>query len=105
MSVDAAGRRSFVRMVLVLVAGFVVVVGSAFVEGGPDDPYPRGKRGYDVSFPQCGDALPVRFDFGIVGITGGRSFTQNPCLAEQFAWAESAALPAGLYVNLMAPVG
>lgn len=44
-------------------------------------------RGADVSFPQCGTALPTGQDFGIVGVNGGKPTTENPCLATQLAWA------------------
>ena len=36
--------------------------------------------GYDVSYPQCGKELPVSAAFGIVGVTGGRVYSPNPCL-------------------------
>ena len=51
---------------------------------------------YDVSYPQCGRALPDAFTYAIVGVNGGRVFSANPCLAEnqdgeadasQLAWA------------------
>lgn len=44
-------------------------------------------RGADVSFPQCGKALPAGQDFGIVGVNAGRPTTVNPCLAQQLGWA------------------
>jgi hypothetical protein len=44
-------------------------------------------RGYDISYPQCGDPLPKGGAFGIVGINGGAPLTSNKCLSEQFRWA------------------
>ena len=58
--------------------------------------------GNDVSWPQCDGPLPGPHDVGVVGVTDGRPFTSNPCLASQFAWARASTLPGGaqLYVNL-----
>ena len=43
--------------------------------------------GMDVSWPQCGETLPTSPAFGIIGVNGGTAANQNPCLAEQLAWA------------------
>jgi hypothetical protein len=61
--------------------------------------------GIDVSWPQCGDALPEAFGFAIVGVNGGRVYSPNPCLAapdqpSQLAWAGP---EADLYVNTANP--
>jgi hypothetical protein len=55
----------------------------------------------DVSFPQCGGALPGRgdSDAGILGTNNGVSFTRNPCLVTQLAWAKRLALPPAFYAN------
>lgn len=68
--------------------------------------YPSGSSGYDVSYPN-GTALPTgSYAFGIVGVTGGRAFTNNSYLAGQFVWAKSGTGAApSLYMNLNAPVG
>ena len=62
--------------------------------------------GNDVSWPQCGKALPESPVFAIVGVTGGLANNTNPCLAEQLAWAEEETLTdatgqpdVALYVN------
>lgn len=77
----------------------LVAARDAAAEGG----LPSGASGYDVSWPQCGGNLPSlgSFDFAIVGVNGGKAFTQNPCLDSQFAWAKTGRWGAtpGLYVN------
>ena len=64
--------------------------------------------GNDISFPQCPTgAEPPGPAFAIVGVTGGRPFSPNPCLAREFAWALSATSPTqphlGLYMNVANP--
>ena len=44
--------------------------------------YQTGSVGVDVSYPNCGVAVP-KSAFGIVGVTGGLVYSENPCLAEQ----------------------
>ncbi|HEX8771207.1 MAG TPA: LysM peptidoglycan-binding domain-containing protein [Acidimicrobiales bacterium] len=61
-------------------------------------------RGYDVSYPQCGEALPTSVAFAIVGVNGGRPFTVNPCLKTEMAWAGKVAdEPRRFYVNTSNP--
>lgn len=43
--------------------------------------------GADVSYPECGGALPLGQAFGVVGVNGGRANTLNPCLAGELSWA------------------
>ena len=63
--------------------------------------------GYDISWPQCNKSYPGGvFGVGIVGVNGGRAFTSNPCLADQYEWASSGWRAAGVYMNLNgAPAG
>lgn len=61
--------------------------------------------GVDVSWPQCGATLPDAFGFAIVGVTGGRVYSANPCLGpgeteSQLAWAGP---EADLYMNTANP--
>jgi hypothetical protein len=56
--------------------------------------------GYDISYPQCGKALPVAPAFTIVGVNGGKPFTPNPCLAAELAWGGAGTM---LYVNTSNP--
>jgi hypothetical protein len=63
---------------------------------------PKTPTGYDISYPQCGGAYPTNIAFGIVGVTRGLVFSENPCLgaggtgASQLAWAGQ---NAELYMN------
>jgi hypothetical protein len=60
--------------------------------------------GNDVSWPQCGKALPKAQTFGIVGVNNGLANNTNPCLAAQMSWAGSSTGGTGqpavaVYVN------
>ena len=93
------------RLVAIALAlTFSLLLVPAASAGGP---YPTGSTGYDVSWPQCGATLPAQpFGFAIVGATGGRAFYTNPCLRQQFDWAEAGTdAPAALYMNLNYPAG
>ncbi|MEA2687018.1 MAG: hypothetical protein QOE93_2213 [Actinomycetota bacterium] len=61
--------------------------------------------GKDISWPQCPVGLPAPGEFGIVGVTGGRPYTVNPCLTSQFEWAEATPGGAGFYMNTANPGG
>jgi hypothetical protein len=61
-----------------------------------------GLFGWDISYPQCGGPRPdARGEFAIIGVTGGRAFKYNRCLAEEWAWARQTA--AGIYLNVNFP--
>ncbi|GAC1449661.1 MAG: hypothetical protein PVSMB4_08000 [Ktedonobacterales bacterium] len=64
--------------------------------------YVATTTGYDISWPQCGGAYPASpYGFGIVGITDGRAYTQNPCLASEYQWATHGTASApSVYMNL-----
>ncbi|HEY7780579.1 MAG TPA: hypothetical protein VIC85_10255 [Ktedonobacterales bacterium] len=66
----------------------------------------RGRAtGFDISWPQCGYEYPTApYSFGIIGVTGGRPYTQNPCLREEYIWALDAVDTApSVYMNLDFP--
>lgn len=63
-----------------------------------------GATGYDVSWPQCGGAMPPSSSIGIVGVDDGHPFSQNPCLTQELAWS-STSTTQGLYMVLDSPVG
>jgi hypothetical protein len=71
--------RSVVVAVAVLVTAAFGVTGTASAA--------VSTIGYDVSYPQCGKALPNSQAFGIVGVNGGKATTANPCLKDQLVWA------------------
>jgi hypothetical protein len=65
----------------------------------------RSAYGHDISWPQCDGPLPgAGYGHGIVGVTGGRPFRHNRCLAEQWRWATSGGAGGGVYINLAAAV-
>jgi hypothetical protein len=57
--------------------------------------YPTGTTGYDVSWPNCSATAPRNPQFGIVGVSDGTGYSQNPCLVQEAAWFPSI----NLYVN------
>jgi hypothetical protein len=64
--------------------------------------------GNDVSWPQCGKALPKGQTFGIVGVNNGLANNTNPCLNTELAWARGSKGGTGqpkvaLYVNTANP--
>lgn len=88
------------RLLPLLVVGFLLVGGPALAAG-PDN---SSVTGNDVSYPQCGKALPSRPAFGIVGVNGGKASTLNPCFSTQITWAKASVggtsqPAAALYVN------
>ena len=62
------------------------------------DPYASGSTGYDVSYPQCPGTVAPAGTFAIVGVNGGRPFTQNSCLSTEYAVAPKSPAPS-LYIN------
>lgn len=69
----------------------------------PGSPYPSGAQGYDISWPQCGQAYPPGGNaVAVVGANDGYPFSVNPCLASEASWAGPAL---SLYINLASPGG
>ena len=60
--------------------------------------------GVDVSWPQCDGIPSLAAGFAIVGVNGGRPFTDNPCLGQQVAYAKQRS-GYSAYLNLDAPRG
>lgn len=73
----------------------IPVVGSSYI---------ASNLGYDLSYNTF--AYPFGFNFGIVGITGGKAFIHNNRLVSEYSWAKFGlgAAPT-FYMNLNAPYG
>ncbi len=99
-----AQRRWFVRGAAVPLALCLLVMlapGAA-----ADGIYTSGWSGNDISWPQCGGAYPVGsfYRYGVVDVTSGHAFRNNPCFAGQYAWAAGMA-PEAVYLNLNEDLG
>jgi hypothetical protein len=70
------------------------------------NPYHDLSPGIDISYPQCNMGLQIyKSSFIIIGVSGGKSFKSNPCLAPEFSWATKAKVPISFYMNLNFPTG
>ena len=59
--------------------------------------------GYDISWPQCGGSFPRNPAFGIVGVSDGRPYYDNPCLGSEYTWASAASRGPALYMSTADP--
>ena len=85
-----------------LTAGLSLGAGGTAPAAGAEVELTARTIGYDVSYPQCGRALPADADFALIGVDGGRPFDPNPCLSEQLAWGLTSGRPA-YYLNTANP--
>jgi hypothetical protein len=87
---------------LLLTAAPAVLLTSAPAMAAPTS---SGGTGYDVSYPQCGATPPSRPLFAIVGVSDGRPWNDNPCLASEYAWARTStsSRPIDFYMNTANP--
>ncbi|MBU6323294.1 hypothetical protein KGQ55_01240 [Patescibacteria group bacterium] len=66
--------------------------------------YVPSNLGYDLSYNAS--SYPVdAFNFGIIGITGGKAFVHNERLISEYAWARFGSVAPTVYMNLNAPFG
>lgn len=70
------------KLFLALVVAVTAVVAMAGSTASASAVYSTGSIGVDVSYPNCGVAVP-KVAFGIVGVTGGLVYSKNPCAAAQ----------------------
>jgi hypothetical protein len=93
-ALDPAGRIVGERLLAGAALAWVIFPTMALAS--PASPlYPTGTTGYDVSWPNCSASAPRNPTFGIVGVSDGTGYSQNPCLAQEAAWFPSV----NLYVN------
>lgn len=93
------GTRRVVRTVAVAVTA-ILGLATAGAAATSSDP------GYDISWPQCSRAdggyglplPPTDAPMVVIGLTAGRPFTVNPCLAEQVGWARRYGVPTSAYL-------
>jgi cell division septation protein DedD len=107
---DSAGTPALVTALRIIVPAVLLGVGSLVLvflasAGSQSSPYPAGGRGHDISFPQCNRPLPHIEAFAVIGVTGGRPFTSNPCLFNEYAWATLAPTAPSLYMNISGAFG
>jgi hypothetical protein len=89
--------RTLRRVIIFSAALFVaLVVVAQPAKAAPGSPYPTGSTGYDVSWPNCTATPPKHPAFGIVGVSDGTGYSQNPCLAQEAGWFSP---NLSLYVN------
>jgi hypothetical protein len=60
--------------------------------------------GFDISWPQCGGAMPASSSVAIVGADDGHQFSDNPCLRQEAQWASTATIR-GQYMVVDSPDG
>lgn len=96
-----------VRLTFVFLVGFLLSLSSfIFPATAAASTLDLGAPGFDISFPECHRSLPVSPQGNlVVGVNGGRAFTQNPCFASEYRWAASAGYSPSLYMNINYPSG
>ena len=97
---------SFARKLLVAVLASIsltTAVSTSAVARPAPRPTTSTITGNDISWPQCGKAYPTGSAFGIVGVTDGKPYFGNTCLASEYAWAAATPGGAGFYMNTANP--
>lgn len=104
-------QRRFGRLSALMAVATVLALSTVISSAHAEAPQAADSAvGIDVSWPQCGSALPDGMPFAVVGVTGGTAASSNPCLAEQLSWAFATTTGANphqsrvqLYVNTANP--
>jgi hypothetical protein len=84
----AAGAvvHSTVASTAVATSAQVNVVPALAVRNHKREPVAGQRYGMDVSWPQCGVALPqIKLDFAVIGLTDGHASSVSPCLEDQIS--------------------
>jgi hypothetical protein len=85
------------------VAAICAVQGTVSASASAAGPPAGATSGHDISWPQCGSSYPSNGAFGIVGVTNGRAWSANPCLASEYQWAATYPRTPDLYMNTANP--
>lgn len=89
---------------VILALGFAVLIAA---NGWPSRAVAVGYAvGVDVSWPQCGLALPHPPAFAVVGVNRGSPGTLNPCFKSEFRWgmkSRHVGTAVSLYINSANP--
>lgn len=111
---QAFGAEQAVILRVEQVLGLAAVASTPVLTDDPSPPihapiigsvYKSSNLGFDYSY-NAPLFPPAQFGFGIVGVTHGKSFTQNQRINQEFSWAQfGAGAPPTLYMNLNAPYG
>lgn len=93
------------KTVIALVAATAVL--AAGVPGALALTQPPGSAsvGYDVSWPNCSRTTRSSSPVTVVGVTGGKAFTTNPCLRAEYVAARQHHAVVAFYINLNSPTG
>jgi hypothetical protein len=95
-------RTNFILLTTLALSGFSLPFITAAAVGSP---YTSSNLGYDVSF-NAHSYPATSFNFGIVGVSGGKAFVDNDRLASEYSWARFGPSTAPtIYMNLNAPYG
>ena len=102
----AANVRRIVRHGATLMAALLLIAVLA-PDAGAYGIYTSGTTGYDISYPQCDGTYPTlsEYPLGVVGVTNGHAFRNNPCFATEYAWAAHTMAPESVYLNLNEDIG
>lgn len=92
------------RLPIALALTLAAVVVGAMPGAAPSARAATAVLGYDVSWPNCSQAAPSGTVLSIVGVTGGRAFTHNPCLRSEYLAARRKGV-VRFYMNLNSPTG
>jgi hypothetical protein len=111
--VSQSGREPLTQRASRLVRLGLAVIGAvALLTGAIPGIVPRASAatpasayiGFDVSWPNCGRSLPTKTVLAVVGVTGGKPYTKNPCFRAQYAEARRHGV-VRFYMNLNKPRG
>jgi hypothetical protein len=98
-------RRGWLRIGALAAAMLLIRLGApapAFAFDGAASP----PTGLDISWPECASGIPSSVSgqsLTIIGVTGGKAFTRNPCFAHEYLWSTAQGSVPSFYINLNYP--